>query len=327
MLTCRVFPNGEFSLWEQRKTVEISPPPVQPDYLGLSLLPISHRVALGIAEKPPGRAKRGSRGISRHGARMVRNGAFLLEKKYGIDCLTFLTCTLPPLSATDEFSVALEWAELVRVFVQSVGRLLKAAGLPASYVGCTEIQGKRYQERGGMPLHLHLVFPGRHPRGRWLISSDQFRELWRRSVVGRNAAYESVSFAASVDTQRVKKSTQGYLGKYMSKGPGQISSMTEEDQGIAEFLPSSWWHCSLNLRRAIGKRVTGGCSTALKIRREIRQSPENFKYVAEVKGEMKDGAVVVLAIVGVLSPVGRKKHAYSEAKSPVLCKIRDEMLM
>lgn len=316
MKNCRIYPNGEFSIWEEARKVRVSGPPDQPDYLGLSLLPNSHRVALGLSEPVAPRGKRGLKGITRHGARTVRNAAYLLEKQYGGDCLTFLTCTLPPVLESDELGAAREWAEIVRVFVQGLGRLLKAAGLKASYVGCTEIQGKRYQERGGMPLHLHMVFPGRKPGCSWAISSDQFRALWRRAVVGHASGYESASFAASVDTQRVKRSAQGYLGKYMSKGPGQVSAILDDDPGMAEFIPSSWWQCSLNLRRAIGRRITGGKETANRLSRDITAGDSRVEFSREVTIEVEGGKPFTVALVGKLSGEGRAKYCFRPGRIP-----------
>ena len=145
MLNCRIYPNGEFSIWEEKKNIEVVPPPEAPDYLGLSLLPISHRVALGLADPPKKRSQEGLNGITKQGARTVRNGAFLLEQKYGQKHLTFLTCTLPLIEDSAEYNAGREWAEIIRIFNQAITRLLKAAGLPPSYVGCTEIQEIRFE--------------------------------------------------------------------------------------------------------------------------------------------------------------------------------------
>lgn len=312
MLNCRIFPNGEFSIWDEKKTLVVEPPPERPDYLGLSLLPNSHRVALGMADPPPERARRGLKGITRHGARTVRNGAFLLQQKYGRRNLTFLTCTMPSVPQTKQFEIALAWPEIVRKFGQAVKRLLVAAGLSGTFVGCTEIQGARYQKDGGMPLHLHLVMVGRKYGKGWAIDANQWRSLWRNALVNEVDGLEDVSFAASVDCQAVKKDAAGYLGKYMSKGPGQISAMVDEDPGIAVFLPATWWICSLKLRRAIGARITGGNKTAHRVIKDIRAADSRVQYAAEVKVVLADGSEVVAAIVGKLSPEGRKRYAFEE---------------
>lgn len=309
MLTCRVFPNGEFSLWEQKKTLAVEPPPEAPDYLGLTLLPISHKVALGLADPPRERAKRGSKGITRHGARMVRNAAYLLQQKYGKKRLTFLTCTMPSTIQTEQYAIAMEWAEIVRQFMQSVTRLLKAAGLPPSYVGCTEIQGQRYAREHGMPLHLHVVFPNKRKTGGWKINCNQFRALWRRAIVNRCPFMADRKFSASVDAEPIKKSAEGYLGKYMSKGAPQLAAMAIDDPGIVEFLPSAWWCCSTNLKRAVGKRITGGCKTALKIIRDVRQGDTRVEYAREVKIQLPEGAKFTVAVVGKLSPEGIKRYS------------------
>lgn len=310
MLNCRVFPNGEFSIWEEKKNLEISGPPDQPDYLGLSLLPISHRVALGLCDPPKKRGREGLSGITKHGSRTVRNGAYLLEEKYGPQNLTFLTCTLPWVGESAEYSAGREWGEIIRVFNQSLTRLLSAAGLPPTYVGCTEIQEKRYRERGGLPLHIHLVFPGRKPFGRWLISADQFRNLWRNAVVARCPEFKDAVFKSSIDCQRVKESAENYLGKYMTKGAAGLSMILGDDPGIAEFLPKSWWCCSLNLKRAIGRRIGGGNESAYKLVRDVRAGDTRVGFSAEVKIQAADGNILTVAIVGKLTAEGRKKYCH-----------------
>ena len=281
-------------------------------------MPNSHKVLLGIAEPTPERARRRQNGISRHGARTVRNAAYLMEKKYGVDRLSFLTCTLPRVDATAEYRAGLEWAEIIRVFKQGLTRLLSAAGLPPTYVGCTEIQMKRYAKYGGMPLHLHLVLPGRQPFKAWAISADQYRELWRRAVVARCPEFSEVSFSSAVDCQRVKSSAQRYLGKYMSKGAGDLKAIKDDDPGICEFLPAAWWCCSANMREAIKKRITGGNATARKLARDVRQGDTRVDYATEVKVEISPGEFMKVAIIGRLSPEGRSRYCWSDNKEVIL---------
>ena len=302
-------------MWAEEKKLAVSPPPDAPDYLGLSLLSNSHRVALGIASPPPEKAQRGSKGITALGSRTVRNAAFLLQQRYGIGRLGFYTFTLPPVDACSEYEAGREWAEIIRVFLQSVGRLLKAAGLPPSYVGCTEIQEGRYARYGGLPLHLHVVMVGKSRSGPWVITSDQWRALWRRAVIGRCRSFESVSFSASVDTARVKKSVEGYLGKYMSKGSKILGQLIADDPGLTEFLPRSWWCCSMNLRRAIARRMTGGNNTASKLLTDVRRDDSRVDYASEITVSMSDGQRVPVAVIGKLSAEGRNRYCWREGKA------------
>lgn len=310
MLNCRIYPNGEFSIWDQKKNLKVEPPPEQPDYLGLSLLPNSHRVAIGMSPPPPERAPRGQKGITRLGARTVRNAAFLLQQKYGLDRLSFLTCTVPLVSETAEYNLGREWAEIVRIFIQKITRLLEAAGLPRSYVGCTEIQEKRLEEHGGLPLHLHLVFPGRKPGGPWTIGKEQFASAWASAVECRCPEFKDANWKPSTRVERLKKSPENYLGKYMTKGAASLSGLIDSDPGIAEFLPASWWHCSLNLKRAIGKRITGGLSTARKLTKDVRSGDTRVNFSAVVKVPFQDGNEIPVAIVGRLSPEGRNRYCW-----------------
>ena len=316
MLNARVYPNGEFSIWEEKKDLQVSGPPEQPDYLGLSLLPNSHRVALGMAEPPGERSQRGLSGITKLGARTIRNGAFLLERKYRQGNLTFLTCTLPLVSETAEYNAGREWAEIVRIFNQSIVRLLAAAGLPASYVACTEIQEKRYRERGGLPLHLHMVFPGRKPFSGWAISADQFRGCWYNAVTARCPEFKGKNFGASVDCQAVKRSAENYLGKYMTKGAASLSNILREDPGIAEFLPRSWWSCSRLVKDAIALEITGGLDTAMKLARDVRAGDSRIGFSAEVKITMADGNEIPVAIVGKLTAEGRARYCWRPGRIP-----------
>jgi hypothetical protein len=323
MQNCRVYPNGEFSIWTERATTKISLPPEQPDYLGLSLLDNSHRQALGLADPPPEKAQRGLKGISRLGARTVRNAAFLLQQKYGKENLTFLTCTLPPVSETAEYRAGAEWAEIVRIFNQGITRLLAAAGLPKTYVGCTEIQMKRYKRDGGLPLHLHIVFPGRHRFKGWAIGCEQFRAAWRNAVVARCPEYGGASWGASIDAVKVEKDVEGYLGKYLTKGVASLNAILEDDPGLAEFMPRAWWCCSLNLKRAIGKRITGGNGTARKLLQDIRaqDSRISFSRVIEIAGE--DGTRYPVAIIGKLSPEGRNRYAAGDSRAVTVAKLNN----
>lgn len=312
MLNARIFPNGEFSVWDEKKTVEVTPPPDQPDYMGLSLLANSHRVALGLAQPPPERAKRGSKGITRHGARTIRNAAFLLEQRYGRDRLSFLTVTLPGAKESDQYHAGLEWPEICRQFFQSLGRLLSAAGLPATFCACTEVQTERYERHGGLPLHLHVVFPGRKPFKSWAIATAQFDSLWRNAVLSRCPEFAEHSFASACQVQRVKKSAEGYLGKYMSKGADAVGRLLADDGGLIEFLPSTWWNCSLNLRRAIGRRITGGNTSGRALARDIRAGDTRIQFSKVIEVTIADGTSLPVAIVGRLSPEGRARYCWRE---------------
>lgn len=197
---------------------------------------------------PANSHKRGLKGITTHGARLVRNSAFLLQTRYTNRCLSFLTLTMPPMSRDEYICIASQWSEIVRKVVQEIGRELKRYGLSGNVVGVTEIQSKRLERKWGLGLHLHLVFQGRKRFNvPWAIDPIWFRECWLRMLsqaVGRRVVSSSCE-----NIKMVKRNAGAYLGKYLTKGKQVIGQVVEEYG--AECVPSSWYTCSLNLRHAV----------------------------------------------------------------------------
>ena len=158
--TGRIWPNGEFGYvfapdtrveeifteyWESSESAH---------HLDSSRLPNSHR------------ARRGLKGISKSGARMVRNAAALMEDYWKGD-LSFLTLTLPGVDQEELKGHARDWARITKVFYQRLKRLLERRGLPSFYVGVSEVQPTRAAKRNEYAL-------GRLPR----VSSGGFGRLF-----------------------------------------------------------------------------------------------------------------------------------------------------
>jgi len=165
------------------------------------------------------RAKRGSKGISKYGQRLVRNAGHQLQSQFKKERLAFLTLTVPPLES-QQFELLLDgWADVVRVFVQWLRRRLKKACLPSHVVGCSEVQEERFGNTLVPYPHLHLVYVGRHSRGNWCLHFLDIRKAWMRAL---NAVLtESLELKDCYRVERVEqvaKNVGDYLGKYMSKG-------------------------------------------------------------------------------------------------------------
>lgn len=304
-IIAKVWPNGEFSLFAKRKTLSLENDAPEVDPLGLSILPISHSLGEDDIEDAAERARRGTGGITPHGARMVRNAAYLLQKHAGNDTLSFLTCTLPS-GAQRTLAAGREWAEIVRRFNQSIRRKLIACGLTGSLVGVTEIQEKRLDKEGGMPLHLHLVFRGRRPKGPWMLSPEEVTAVWARTVQSRVPGYEDADWSASINIQRVRKSAAGYLGKYMSKGGAVVDEIVKEGGEQADSLPSAWWFCSAKLKKAVMGRVRYSEDLGDKLERGILEDEMWFERVHRVMMDIGSGEPAQVAIVGKLNPVGQR---------------------
>ena len=221
------------------------------DPLGLSDA-INSRITAPRSVKK--RAKRGSKGITAYNKRMVKSCSFLLERDHTKNCLSFLTATLPAFpTATDLEIICANWSDLVKRMVEELRRLLKRRGYCADMVYITEIQEERYENTGQVAPHLHLVMVGKKHRWQkgYAISKLEVRLIWERllgNVLGRK-----ITCIAATRVERPKKSLQGELGSYLSKGGKMIAKIIEDGKG--DLLPSSYVGANLELKNAVKAEI------------------------------------------------------------------------
>lgn len=228
--------------------------------------------------KPPEIRERRGQKFTAHGRRMVRSAAFWLERRWGRANLSFLTTTVPTLPNRDIGRLGAEWAEVVRRYKQELERELRRKGITSEVLLVTEIQEKRYRETGLIAPHLHIVFRGRKSRyDNWAISKERARELWE-NVLSAIVGF-SVSAPASTRIEKIKKSVENYLSKYMSKGGKVVQDII--DDGKRHFLPTSWWGMTNTLRDTVKagcKQITQEMSDILYGQREQLQVAGIIKW-------------------------------------------------
>jgi len=196
---------------------------------------------------------RGHKGITNHGRRIVRQGAFILENRVGKSDLSFLTCTLPGGTVEDCKAANAAWPEITRRFMQDIRRELARRGAPTWVIGCTEIQPERFKRTGQPWPHMHLVFTGRTGRP-WLIGKMRANELWARCVMAcLPIDRAALSWATRIEPIKTKKSVAQYLSKYLSKGGEEIERLANSDD--SHPLPRAWHHCSHDLNQLVKKGV------------------------------------------------------------------------
>lgn len=244
--SCHLWPNGEYTMgyapgagfelektWGEWMTALGAP-------LDLAMLNNSHR---DLEEVP---IKRGQKGMTSRGARMVRNCADALERFYGKECISFATLTLPNMEYEEFWRVSSNWAEIIRRFYQKLTRALAKRGGSRSYVGVTELQPGRTDREGIPALHLHFIFVGRKTKsGNWLVHYSELRQWWKDVLewcVGRDLDCTHVE-----NVQEVRETTSGYLSKYMSKGSQLVDPIMGSELGWS--LPTSWYSVSLKLKK------------------------------------------------------------------------------
>lgn len=188
----------------------------------------------------------GLKGISARGRTSVREGAYLLERKYGRR-LGFYTLTCPYTDDNSIYSYNQNINYIQRAFFQELKREYERKGCNWSYVSVLEIQGARYHDTGIPVLHIHYIAPCYQPGGyEWIVEADTLRRIWQRCLYNVLGGHAPVG--ASVDSSVVRTSAVGYISKYMSKGSKETSFLAEV---CPDQLPSQWWSMSQNVRKAI----------------------------------------------------------------------------
>ncbi len=220
--------------------------------LGLSHATNSHKPSTSGNEKvPKDRDRKGLKGISSLGKKMVRSGAAYLEIRHGKRNLTFGTLTLPPLNEEDFLKCCQNWHDLKRKFSQELSRILERRGLDPSWVDVTEVQQSRFLKTGEVGLHLHYLHQGKMPGKHWAIGCEEIKNLWARLL--QNLLGHDVDCSAATRIESVRKSAKGYLGKYMSKG-GEIIELVKA-AGKSDYLPHAWWGISHGLRKIVKDNI------------------------------------------------------------------------
>lgn len=250
---------------------------------------------------PRPRARRGLKGISSYGRKIVAGSCYRLEQESPAMTLTFATLTLPHVSPEMNLAVAEQSSRWLKVLNQRIKRRLQSSGLPGEIVAVLEFQPKRRESSGLPVLHVHMVFRGRHTRrSAWVISYRWLREVWREVMISVHPDFEQCDFSASENVQPVKRSAAAYLGKYLSKGAeylGPISSVTPE------YVPRSWWSVSHTLRqRVLAARVKLAGEIASAFLGYVEPKPADVIYIRSVKIATQDGCEISVGKYGRLKP-------------------------
>ncbi len=193
---------------------------------------------------------------------MVRNACYLLQRDAGRSQLSFLTLTLPDFPEAELRLIHKSWAKVLTAVRKKLHLRLKNADIAfPQVVAVSEIQEKRYARTGYPVLHLHCLFQGRNRYMAWAIDPTEIQQLWAETL--ENIVGHSVDCSTATRIERVEKSAENYMGKYMSKGVTTVQGVI--DDGFEDWLPRQWWSMTRSLSR--------------RIRREIRNTYESAKTV------------------------------------------------
>jgi hypothetical protein len=241
------------------------------------------------------RSPKGRNGISNYGGKMVRNGCYAMQRHYGRRRLGFGTLTLDNADQNWLLVCCWQWAEIVRKFNQELKRELKRINAPTHLIGVTEIQTKRSDKLGFIVPHLHFVYVSwdgeskiRKGFGKdaktvpdFYLTHEKVKEIFDRVCVNEiiktlELPEDYVKVNNRVNLQGVKKSAEGYLGKYMSKGAKDVKKYLDLDPN-RDDIPSHWWHCTKELRQIVKELIKPVPDPIIDV------ILENFKELIEAK--------------------------------------------
>lgn len=199
------------------------------------------------------RGKYGKHGITAFGRRFIKNACILLERKYGKKRLGFATATLPGMDRDTCHAINGQLSDITRRFYQKIRRIYQKRGSQFIYVGCVEIQEKRFGNTGLPVPHLHFVYvakDGLHTG--YTCNTKDFYTAWNESVneclvrVGMPPIMGHGGHKGSVKLESIRTSAAAYIGKYLSKGCGVVKAMQEKD---FEEFPKQWWTACMQTKK------------------------------------------------------------------------------
>lgn len=230
-----IFPHGEPSIVETIDAVELR------DTSGMDLINVSNSHSR--------KKDRGALGLTRYGARVIRNCSMMIGRDAPYDTVTFGTLTVPELSATGWVKLQEEWPEIVRVYFQWLSRKLKSWKLPGEIVYVVEMQPRREAETGIEWPHIHFICQGRHSEQNWVISPKEFGDKWRDIIAAKVPGSRRRFGKSHWNIKKVFKDPGPYLSKYLSKGTKASGQRDPSSRGY--FKVASWWGVYGGIRRRL----------------------------------------------------------------------------
>lgn len=274
-IIAKIYPNGEASLYFERrlkkKALPSTPKRLDRQYLhylaaeqefgrefALGMQNAARRggAPLGLVTAPISTKKQSTptttRGLTRLGARTLRQGAYLIDSACGKDCVTFGTATLPDITDAELQQVESDWSQIVDRFFKRLRYHLLKKGLPADVIHVTEVQPKRSLNEGREIPHIHFVFQGRKKKGSWAITPKQITKFWCKALQLKRITLKMCS--TSCQLARVRKSVARYLSKYVAKNSTKTSNATSESN-LRKLSLKQWWGISDSLRRSVRRNT------------------------------------------------------------------------
>lgn len=266
--------------------------------LGLVTVPISTKNAANPVT---------TKGLTRLGARTLRQGAFIIEQSAGKDQVTFATATIPDVTDDELALIEKTWSQIVDRFVKRIRYALQKRGLPSEVIHVTEVQTKRAQNEGREVPHLHLVFQGRKRKQSWAITPAQITKWWCKALQLKRITRKMC--ITTCQLARVKSSVCRYLSKYVAKSASKTNDVTSSSNWRKLYL-KQWWGCTDSLRRCISRSTTvlSGQLPARLWNSHEKELKSVWEYLGAIEST-GNGTTVIFTRFGRLTPWARQKYS------------------
>lgn len=248
--------------------------------------------------------KKGLKGLTGWGSKMLRSACYLLESRLGTEDVVMVTLTVPTLQRAQRIRLAQQWGVLTNRLVQYLTRALVKAGRTPVIAGCVEIQSARLEKYRQGYLHLHLVCPAHsNTGGVWAIDASALRTWWKEAI--ERVIECPVTSLPRIETAIVEKSVEAYLAKYLSKGSGDDLEKFIADLGEGS-VPGQWWFMSAPMRRAVVQGTRSGRNAGVLLDALVQTAlsegnPTQFAYLCPVDCAL-GGRPTLVGWVGKLPP-------------------------
>jgi hypothetical protein len=250
--------------------------------IGLVTVPISTKKA---------ESRSGTRGLTRLGARTLRQGAYIIEQRCGKDCTTFGTVTLPDVTDEELEYIEANWSQIVHRFFKRIKYHLEKKKLPSDVIHVTEVQPKRSENEGREIPHIHFVCQGRKRKGIWALTPKMVEKAWKKAL---GLPYRKQrTFSSSCQLARVKTSVSRYLSKYVAKSRRRISEQTSS-MNLRKLCLKQWWGCSNSLRKCILKstKVRSGSLAEVLWSAHEKEDKTVWEYMGTIESTYSERRIV-----------------------------------
>ncbi len=287
--SAKVYPNGEFTVgYVPKRKNEENPP--------------SRFISSPKSEQV--KKVYGTNGITSYGRRSLRNGVYLLKRRYTNKNLGFYTATLPSVSIPFLKKLIANWKDITHRFFQELRREAERLGIEDfDYVYAIEIQEKRSRS-AGLPIpHIHWVAPAFMLNSRkFIFSANKIRDIWARTVshyIGTGFNYE-----ASIDSRLIKKDVERYLSKYISKSSTKNVQDFSNASGIV--FASRYWGISKRLQELYLSKIVFDSDKIAKNLVMISSLclKEAYEYMFEIMVSITPEVELRMGYVGRLTKLG-----------------------